>query len=206
LSVSVSLIRAYYVLGCDALTEISNGSLNVAPGIYGNWSLGAVGEFSCITGFVLSHNMSLQCTENGRWNDTSPICEKRKCQPLSHPINGSIEPLNVTHTYLDEVRYNCAVGFNLIGPENRTCLSSGEWSEPEPHCQLVDCGNITAPVNGNVTGGEETTFGIEAFIHCSEGHRLNGSNVLKCNTDGTWSSQPPTCNAISIIIICVVLS
>jgi len=176
----------------------------MTPGISGNLSYGAVAEFSCITGFVLSHSMSLHCTKNGLWNGTKPICEKRKCQPPSQPINGSVHPLDVIHSYLDEVRYSCAIGFYLIGPENRTCMSSGEWSDPEPHCQLVDCGrNVTLPVNGNVTLGNETTYGSEACVYCSEGYRLNGPNVLKCNTDGTWSSPSPTCNAISIIIILI---
>jgi len=169
------------------------------PGFSGYWSYGAVAEFSCITGFMLSHNVSLRCTETGFWNGTNPICEKRKCQPPFQPINGSFEPLNTTHTFLDKVMYSCAIGFDLIGPENRTCLASGKWSYNEPYCQLVDCGeNVTAPVNGNVIFGNETTFGSEAFVNCIEGYQLNGSQTRICTSDGTWGAHSPTCDAISM--------
>jgi len=136
-------------------------------GISGNWSYGTVAEFSCITGFVLSHNLSLQCTENGHWCDTMLI-----------------------HNGL----------WNDTNPENRTCLSSGEWSDNEPYCQLVDCGkNVTAPVHGKVIFGNETTFNSEAFVNCSEGYLLNGSHTLICTGDGTWDPHLPTCSVISMI-------
>ena len=188
--------------GCDALADIDNGWLNMSPGFSEIWSYGAVAEFSCYTGFVLSHNISLRCTETGLWNGTNPSCEKGKCQPPLQPINGSIEPLNATHTYLDEVMYSCVIGFDLIGTENRTCLASGEWSDNEPYCQLVDCGkDVTAPVNGNVIFGNETTFGSEAFVNCTEGYRLNGSHTLICASDGTWGPPLPNCSAISMNLL-----
>jgi len=127
-------------LVCDTLTYIDYGWFNMTPGISGNWSFGAIAEYSCITGYVLSNNAPLQCIQNG---------------------------------------------------------TSGKWSDIIPHCKLVDCGtNFTGPVNGNVTYGNETTYASEAFVNCSEGYWLNGSQTLNCTSDGTWKPQSATCNAI----------
>jgi len=136
--------------GCDALTDIDSGWFNMTAGISGIWSYGAVAEYSCNTGYVLSHNN---------------------------------------------------LSFDNNGPVNRTCLSSGEWSGIRPFCQLVDCDrNVTIPVNGNVTYENDTTFGNEAFVNCSEGYWLNGSHTLTCTEDGTWSPKSPMCSAISMDI------
>ena len=171
----------------------------MTPGISGNWSYGAVAEFSCITGYVLSHNSSLHCMQNGQWNGTEPTCEIQNCSFLPQLINGKIESLNDTYTYQSVVMYSCDLGFDLNGTTYRTCLASGEWSGDSPHCQLVNCGkNFTAPEHGNVTYGTETTFASKAFVNCTEGYYLNGSQTLTCTSDGTWDPQSQTCNALSM--------
>ena len=219
-----SIIQAYYLSPfitiklllvpnffseCDVRTDISNGSVNVTPGISGRWSYSAVAEFSCNTGFILSHNSSSHCVENGQWNVTEPICEIQECQLPSQPINGAVDLINGTHTYLDVLMYRCDIGFDLIGPEYRTCLSSGEWSGVNTQCELVDCGrNITVPEHGHVIYGNVTTFGNSAFVNCSEGYTLDGWHTLNCASDGTWSPQvsDPSCIAIGRIIIYVFIN
>jgi len=124
---------------CDSLSDFNNGSVIVTPGISGNWSYDAIAEFSCITGYVLSHNGSLRCVQNGfgtaNWNDTVPTCEIQDCNDLHQPTNGTIE-LNGT-TYLSVVRYTCDLGFYLNGPEHRKCLPSGKWSATAPTCNAI---------------------------------------------------------------------
>jgi len=124
---------------CDPLSDINNGSVIVKPGISGNWSYGAIAEFSCVTGYILSHNGSLQCVQNaagtGNWNDTEPTCEIQDCNDLPQPINGTIE-LNGT-TYLSVVRYSCDLGFDLKGQKFRTCHESGKWTGTAPTCKAI---------------------------------------------------------------------
>jgi len=129
---------------CNVLTDITDGWINMTTGISGDWSYDAVAEFGCDAGYVLSHNLSITCVQNG---------------------------------------------------------TSGEWSDVIPYCEPVDCGtNATAPLNGNVTYGNKTTFGHEAFVNCSEGYWLNGSQTLNCTSDGTWSHQSQICNLIGMHI------
>ena len=127
---------------CDTITNINNNWwFVITPGVSGNWSFGTKAEFGCDSGYILSHNVTLQCQRNG---------------------------------------------------------TSGEWSDVIPQCRPVDCGtNAKVPVNGNITYGHETTFTNEAFVNCSEGYWLNGSQTLNCTSDGTWHPQSQTCNLIS---------
>nr|XP_002128632.1 mannan-binding lectin serine protease 1 [Ciona intestinalis] len=36
-------------------------------------------------------------------------------------------------------------------------------------------------------------FEDEVSFQCNTGYELNGENVITCQSDGSWSSQPPTC-------------
>uniref|UniRef100_F7AGV3 Uncharacterized protein n=1 Tax=Ciona intestinalis TaxID=7719 RepID=F7AGV3_CIOIN len=40
-------------------------------------------------------------------------------------------------------------------------------------------------------------FEDEVSFQCNTGYELNGENVITCQSDGSWSSQPPTCTIIS---------
>ncbi|XP_078581988.1 E-selectin-like [Branchiostoma floridae x Branchiostoma japonicum] len=57
----------------------------------------------------------------------------------------------------------------------------------------VQCPEFTSIANGIVSGsnsyGESTTFS------CNTGYNLDGSSTLTCQSTGTWSGSPPTCEA-----------
>ena len=55
------------------------------------------------------------------------------CGSLPNPLNGMVElELN---TFGSQASYSCMPGYTLQGEEQRTCLSTGEWSGEEPFCQ-----------------------------------------------------------------------
>lgn len=56
-----------------------------------------------------------------------------------------------------------------------------------------DCGNLTVPQNGSLSG-RETIFPNEATFSCDEGFILNGSTVRRCQSDGTWSGIRTSCH------------
>lgn len=55
-----------------------------------------------------------------------------------------------------------------------------------------DCGPLTVPLNGSITG-RETTFPNEARLSCDEGFILHGSTVRRCQADGSWSGNETSC-------------
>ena len=56
-----------------------------------------------------------------------------------------------------------------------------------------DCGDLTVPVNGSRIGNENT-FPNRVSFNCDAGFDLIGSAVRKCEANGRWSGEQPSCN------------
>ena len=59
---------------------------------------------------------------------------------------------------------------------------------------VVDCLNLTAPSNGQVSL-TTTTFGSVAMYTCEEGYLVMGSAMRQCQANGNWSEEEPTCES-----------
>ena len=64
---------------------------------------------------------------------------------------------------------------------------------------VVDCGNLTDPVNGSVNHTSGTTFGQTATYSCNTGYNLVGDSIRTCQATGEWSGSAPTCKGMSLI-------
>lgn len=62
---------------------------------------------------------------------------------------------------------------------------------------VINCGNLVAPVNGNVTFS--TTFGSVAVYSCNAQHVLVGQSQRRCQSNGQWSGTAPECQSMLII-------
>ena len=58
-----------------------------------------------------------------------------------------------------------------------------------------DCGNLTTPLNGSVSGFK-TTYPNELEFKCDFGFELRGSATRKCKADGNWSGAEVKCQGI----------
>ena len=55
------------------------------------------------------------------------------CGSLEAPENGAV---SLDTTILGGLAtYNCSVGYNLMGDEQRTCTTEGVWSGSDPECE-----------------------------------------------------------------------
>ena len=128
-----------------------------------------------------------------------------------------------SNSFPNVATYSCETGYKLIGPHQRSCLSTGDWSDAVPYCTsknpvdlikkyrtlldyelitlksifsvVVDCGMVTSPLNGRVSA-PGSTFEATASFMCDEGFRLKGSDVIRCLESGNWSAPAPTCDPI----------
>ena len=57
---------------------------------------------------------------------------------------------------------------------------------------VVDCGEIPAPVNGFRVGSAFTYNKVLAF-DCNPGYKLVGTQYRKCQENGLWDGNAPTC-------------
>ena len=64
---------------------------------------------------------------------------------------------------------------------------------------VIDCGNLTAPEDGQVTFTPgvvmilETGLDAVANYTCSDGYDLIGDEMRTCQVDGQWAGAEPTC-------------
>lgn len=87
---------------------------------------------------------------------------------------------------------SCRSGYRLVGPATRTCQQNGTWGGGETTCVQYACPRLAEPVNGNVF----VLANSQATYACLAGYTLNGESVLNCLDNDTWSSPPPTCDAV----------
>ena len=59
----------------------------------------------------------------------------------------------------------------------------------------VDCGRLSAPLNGSLQGSA-TTFPNMLEFSCDAGFILGGSAVRKCQANATWSGNAAICRGI----------
>ena len=60
----------------------------------------------------------------------------------------------------------------------------------------IDCGNLTAPTDGEVSMPSGTTINKFAIYECDVGHQIAGHYVRICLGNSSWSDSAPTCNKI----------
>ncbi|TSK31427.1 CUB and sushi domain-containing protein 2 [Bagarius yarrelli] len=119
------------------------------------------------------------------------------CSTPNPPMNGSVH--SQTGTKLGStLRFSCDQGFRLIGQSSATCTRTLEgiykWNAPVPLCQVISCGDLGTPPNGNKIG-TLTVFGATAIFSCNTGYTLVGSRVRECMTNGLWSGSEVQCLA-----------
>lgn len=57
----------------------------------------------------------------------------------------------------------------------------------------VDCGPLSAPMNGS-SSGDLTVFPNSVLFNCDAGFIIGGSTKRKCQANGTWSGSQTVCN------------
>ena len=117
--------------------------------------------------------------------------------------------------------YTCDTGYNLTGDTVRICQSNGYWNGSDSTCSrklpiahvailivtenqllyfsmhaVVDCGNLTVPMNGMVNTSSGTNSLMRATYTCNTGYTLTGEATRACQSNGTWSGSEPTCNSM----------
>ena len=108
------------------------------------------------------------------------------CFPtLTDPDNGVINCCGDQAT-AQNCSFSCAPGYELIGTQTLTCLTSGVWSADTPTCQPRQCPQPPFPDNGFVQLPCSGVYNTSCAVGCFDGYRLNGSDTISCELrDGT---------------------
>ncbi|NWY64020.1 CR2 protein, partial [Erithacus rubecula] len=93
------------------------------------------------------------------------------------------------------VKYHCDPGYTLTGKTAVSCLPTGVWSVPYPHCEVLQC-----PSPPNIDKGHHDSQDLEVFptgmvvnYSCDPGYSLQGQASIYCTHSGNWSLPLPQC-------------
>ncbi|XP_067016854.1 CUB and sushi domain-containing protein 1-like isoform X2 [Acropora muricata] len=148
--------------------------------------------YHCNKHYTLIGSATQECN-NGRWTSTRPSC-KASCRRPEAPRNGGMRGDNFNHN--EKVVFYCDENYKLVGQSQITC-KDGSWSDLFPKCIVVNCGPLQRPDHGNIIEIVGTTFGNRVVFECTEkGYEIRGSKVRTCQSDGSWSGLPTTCELV----------
>lgn len=162
----------------------------------------SVVTWTCPAGYLMASNgqqtSTQTCLATGSWDNPTPSCVGVPCDPWPVVANASVYLLQGDGSYSNSspsnsvLRHTCDPGFVMQGSQNSFCLSDGSWNAA-PTCTPRTCNPIAAPTNGAVQLTNGGLWPSSATFQCDLGYVLTGSGSSTCQTDGTWSTPPPTC-------------
>ncbi|CAG0889424.1 unnamed protein product [Darwinula stevensoni] len=184
--------------------------------------LGSVVQYTCSRNYRLLGQSQRVCPRDGHWSGDAPTCEEIRCGEPERPQNSVVNirgndrtknvvrsratasgpggqgnlPL-VTYRIGATVTYACEAGYKVEGRLIRQCENTGLWTGEPPTCIYVDCGAPERIENGGFTLPQNATYySATALYFCNENFRLVGKETRKCEGNGTWSDDLPSCSEI----------
>lgn len=136
-------------------------------------------SFTCAAGFELQGAHSTLCSEDGQWSDATPTCKGKEAFVHTH--------LCLHFAFLGFVMTSLNLYFSAIG-----CPA------PEiPSSAQISCSpSLSSPVSA----GTPHPLGMVCMFSCDEGHELTGALSMECANPGQWTSTPPNCTGLHIIL------
>ncbi|KAG8132942.1 hypothetical protein E2320_010755 [Naja naja] len=185
---------------CSELQPPAHGSM-ICSGPSGNSAWNSTCKFACKEGFKLNGSSELQCDDSGHWDASQPECEAVKCVAVQSPEMGIAKHSSddTNPSFKSVYEFSCMKGYTLKGSSHIHCSSNGEWSDPVPKCEVVECHALQKPAHGlfncsNPSGNY--AWNSSCNFSCKEGFRLKGPNILQCGASGEWDGQEPTCEVV----------
>nr|AFD18593.1 Bf/C2B [Ctenopharyngodon idella] len=116
---------------CPAQLQLDNGQFWPRK----QWfKFGEKQTFSCHVGFDLIGSAERNCTQWGGWTGATPVCDDQSEDCKNPGVPPGASRSGERFRIGDRVRYLCQLGLDMLGPSERNCLDSREWSGTEPRC------------------------------------------------------------------------
>ena len=136
---------------------ITTGSI----GTFG-YAVGDRIQFTCLTGFRLDGPSSLNCLDEGQWEDVMPICQPLACTQPPYVENGIIvtqmggggggggdgQATGFTPGFV--LTFACQFGYQLESTGQVQCDHEGFWVGKTPKCLAIRCGSAPQVANALV--------------------------------------------------------
>ena len=120
-------ITSFVVVDCG-----DPGTPNRGQKLGSNTKFRATVLYRCDSGYALRGNRNRACQANGRWSGSLPVCELVDCGDPGTPSNGFRSVPNFKFSSV--VSFSCATGYEISGPQTRSCQANGRWSQTLAEC------------------------------------------------------------------------
>ncbi|CAK8696725.1 unnamed protein product [Clavelina lepadiformis] len=165
---------------CPVAPTIENGV--AYPAIVTPRPVGSTVLYECNTGFkfVSQDNILLRCEEGGTWSDDPPLCiDVDECETT------------------EDVCHSKAVCTNTIGSYECSCME-GYTGNGVVTCSARSCRPFIQRAVQTIEPFSSDGHPVSETVvfGCIDGYKLMGVSSLTCLSDGTWTSNQPTCEDI----------
>ncbi|XP_066299942.1 uncharacterized protein, partial [Branchiostoma lanceolatum] len=197
------------VVTCPSPGLLVNGDVRVPHPI----TVHSAAAFRCNQGFDLVGLPVITCGEDGRWSGPPPVCTATLCPILNAPVDGEMLPPE-ENIYGSMARFRCRLGFDMVGQETITCLTSGKWSAPEPTCNDVneclnkvtcdgktpeECAALSRGGKGNICSPQADCINTIGSYHCECKEGYAGDGVHCEDIDECAEEEHPCHNRATCI-------
>ncbi|XP_006887477.1 PREDICTED: E-selectin [Elephantulus edwardii] len=189
------------IVTCEQQRDPEHGSLSCTHPL-GNFSYNSSCSVACDEGYLPNNMEATWCTSSGEWSAPTPACNVVECEALTSPANGTVEcfPMAGSLVWNTTCAFDCEEGFELMGAPSLQCTSSGSWDSKKPTCKAATCGAISHLQKGSVSCNHspagQFTFQSSCHFTCEQGFMLQGPAQVECASQGQWTQQLPTCEAV----------
>lgn len=129
-------------------------------------------------------------------NELTIVVKEVHCPGISSVDHSRVMSVDGSRMH-SRARFACLEGFTLKGPDQVTCLPSGQWSEEAPHCDVLKCPSLVSDSTHLIVSTRNRTFGTRVVFSCPTGFELAGAPFINCLPGANWSDATPTCRPIS---------
>ncbi|XP_018327254.1 uncharacterized protein LOC108738356 [Agrilus planipennis] len=132
-------------ISCGYPADIPNGEYVLV-----NDSVGYLSRviYRCFEGFQMVGRAQLACDIDEKWNGPPPRCIGIVCERPLEIENGYFVSSNNNTVFGTVIEYFCNSGYKLIGQQQITCMSHGDYDSLLPTCEEIYTtqSTVTVPV------------------------------------------------------------
>ena len=147
-------------------------------------------SYRCKNGYELIGPIERICQADKTWSGGEPKCMPLECPEPDELPNGRI--LKQGTFYGNTIKYQCNIGYWLVGDAERTCSKDKHWSGEPPKCKKVKCNSPPEIEGGEFVSDQPQPDGSLKY-KCKPGFVLAKPGNLTCNKLGNYTGEKPEC-------------
>nr|XP_026694042.1 sushi, von Willebrand factor type A, EGF and pentraxin domain-containing protein 1 isoform X33 [Ciona intestinalis] len=180
---------------CSTPPTLANGDFTVKNNA-NQYDINTVLTYTCNSGYRLDNSPTATCQASGKFTALTAVCTK-VCSTPPTLANGDFTVKNNANQYdINTVlTYTCNSGYRLDNSATVTCQASGQFTALTAVCTTVCLIPPPLPNGAYSPTRNPVIFNVNEIITytCNANFKLKGSNTVRCETNGQYTTLAATC-------------